>query len=124
MLQSLSGACVPLLTIPLPQKHCVLYSVPETIYPALLQVLAHDWGVIVAESEAWKLKIRPWAPSTQQPWLDHPVGKPVPAGIDDVADVVDTLMTVPVFEMTEVVPTAGVVALDPEAVVEDTTNCI
>lgn len=95
------------------------------MYPALLQVLAHDWGVIVAESEAWKLKIRPWAPSTQQPWLDHPVGKPVPPGVEAVVDVGDTLMTVPVLEMTDVVPTTEeVVALGPEVEEEDTTNCI
>lgn len=124
ILQSLAGASVPLLTMPLPQKHCVLYSVPETIYPASLQALAHDWGVIVAESGAWKLRIRPWALSTQQPWLDHPSGKPVSAGVTEVADGEDTLITVPVLETAEVVPGARVVALDPEADVEDATNSI
>lgn len=80
---------------------------------------------MVAESGSWKLRIRPWALSTQQPWLDHPSGKPVPAGADEAADVEDdSLVTVPVLETTEVVPGTVVVALDPEADVEDTTNSI
>lgn len=107
----------------------MLYSVPETIYPALLQVLAHDWGVSVAESGAWKLRIRPSAPSIQQPWLDHPEGKPEAAGVDDVEDAEDTVLVVPLLAP---VPTADVVMLEAGAVVldvgepdeEETTYCI
>jgi hypothetical protein len=67
--------------MPLPQKHCVLYSVPETVYPALLHVRAQDWGVSVWESGALKERIRFWLLSTQHPWADQPVGNPVGAGV-------------------------------------------
>ena len=77
-------ARTPPFEMPLPQKHCVLYSVPETVYPALLHVRAQDWGVSVCESGAWNERIRFWPLSTQHPWADQPVGNPVGTGVEAV----------------------------------------
>lgn len=73
-------ARTPPFDMPFPQKHCVLYSVPDTVYPALLHVRAQDWGVSDCESGALKERIRFWLLSTQHPWADQPVGNPVGAG--------------------------------------------
>lgn len=62
------------------------------VYPAAAQVRAQSSRVLVGPPACWFIKIRPFAPSTQQPWLVHPVGKPVADG--DALELVLEIVTV------------------------------
>ena len=68
MAQSESAeASVPFCITLLPQKHCVLYSMPAMEYPAALQAPTQLSIVIVVLSALSVARMRPYALSTQHP---------------------------------------------------------